>query len=116
MILTVRAHPDDPDQRPVVLTFQGCASAQMGAPNDEALHLHRLYESGLADVLWIGEVLDSSRIDEIAPMTVTPPPKHYILPLKEGVVEVLTESLTVTRAATDPPQAGTEQMPPNERP
>ncbi len=102
-VLSIAAHPDDDDQRRVVLTWTACSSTEFGAPNDEARHLHRLYERGLAEVLWIGLVLDSSRIDEFARMASQPPTTHYVIPLKECVVEVLATSLKISREGPQTP-------------
>ena len=59
--LAQRAHPDDPDQRCVVLRWDVASYTLMSPPNDEALYHHRLYEAGLKDVDWLGVVHDTSR-------------------------------------------------------
>ena len=38
--LTLKAHPDDHDQRDVVITFDRCRAAAQLPFNDEALHQH----------------------------------------------------------------------------
>lgn len=63
--LTLRAHPDDPDQRLVGLVWDGCLAARMEAPNDEAISGHRLHDLGLRDVRWLGEVFDSTLIADL---------------------------------------------------
>jgi hypothetical protein len=66
--LAQRAHPDDPDQRCVVLRWDVVSYALMGPPNDEARNRHRLYEAGLKDVDWLGVVRDSSLVADLRPM------------------------------------------------
>ena len=88
-VLAVRAHPDDNDRRCVVFVWRGTASACMGGPNDERIEDHRLYDKGLSEVLWLGEVL--------AEPPDTGPPLHHVLPLKECVVEVLAREFQVLR-------------------
>ena len=45
--LTLQAHPDDQDQRYVVITFDRCRAAAQLPFNDGALHLHPLYARGV---------------------------------------------------------------------
>jgi hypothetical protein len=47
--LTLRAHPDDPDQRSVGLVWNGCLATRMEPPNDEAISGHRLYDLGMKE-------------------------------------------------------------------
>jgi hypothetical protein len=49
-VLAARAHPDDSDQRNVVLVWSGVETATLGAPNDEAISGHRLWRHGLSEV------------------------------------------------------------------
>jgi hypothetical protein len=42
-VLALRAHPDDADQRCVVVVWAGTELASFGGPNDEARSGHRLY-------------------------------------------------------------------------
>jgi hypothetical protein len=63
--LRLRPDLDDSDQRDVVLIWTGCRSAEIGDPNDEALSGHRLYELGLSEVTWIGEVTNSESIAKL---------------------------------------------------
>jgi hypothetical protein len=95
--LAVAAHYDDQDQTAVVLVWDGCLVAEMGPPNDEARHTHPLFDEGLRDVLWLGEVLDSLRIATIANMVSKVPARHFVVPLKEGLVEAVADSVTVRR-------------------
>ena len=60
--LAVRPHPDDADQRNVVLVWEGVEFVSLSAPNDEAISGHRLWRAGLNDVLWLGLVEDSELI------------------------------------------------------
>jgi hypothetical protein len=63
--LVLRAHFDDVDQRLVSLLWGGCVAAVIEPPNDEALSGHYLYDKGLSDVLWAGEVLDGTWIADL---------------------------------------------------
>ena len=105
-LLTLRAHPDDPDRRGVVLEWSGSRFSCMSDPNDEAISGHRLFSKGLADVLWAGLVEhsgliadlerqnrvhplhDSSRFERLA---------HHVVLLKECVVEVVAREILVRR-------------------
>ena len=60
--LAVRPHPDDADQRNVVLVWEGVEFASLSAPNDEAISGDRLWRAGLDDVPWLGLVEDSELI------------------------------------------------------
>ncbi len=104
--LALNAHPDDPDGRCVVLTWTGCQFASMAPPNDEALSGHRLWIKGLQGLLWLGIVHDSELISGLELQNgVHPMPRgslfesltHYLLPLKECVVEVVARDLEVHR-------------------
>lgn len=97
--LALRAHPDDPDRRSVVLRWSAVQYALMAAPNDEALHRHRLYDRGLRNLLWIGVVRDSELVTALQPMSYSAePPQHYIVLTKEKVVEVVAGNLESLRA------------------
>lgn len=87
--LSLRAHPDDENQSRVVVEWSGTVAATMSDPNDEGLHTHPLYANGLDTLTWMGEVVGATA----APL------RHFILPLKEGVVEV---TATTFRVARDP--------------
>jgi hypothetical protein len=98
--LAQRAHPDDPDQRCVVLRWDVVHYALMSPPNDEGRHLHRLYEVGLKDVDWLGLVRDSNLLEGLRPALgpgVMFEPLHYVVVSKECVVEVLAENVNVFR-------------------
>jgi hypothetical protein len=108
--LAVRAHPDDPDQRCVVLRWDFAIVSTLGAPNDEGLHEHRLFEKGLRDLLWLGVVRDSVLVDQLRPMWHRVGdryalPMHFVLPLKECVVEVVAENVDVFRIDGHPRNA-----------
>lgn len=104
--LAVRAHPDDADQRNVVLVWDGVELASLSAPHDEAISGHRLWRAGLNDVLWLGLVEDSDLIAGLKKQNSVHPNHetrrydfldHYIASLKECLVEVVARSLTIHR-------------------
>lgn len=109
--LAQRAHPDDSDQRCVVLRWDGVIHAQMGPPNDEARSHHPLYDVGLQDILWLGIVRESSLVARLRPMwsrvgdDLHITPLHYLVVSKECVVEVLAENVDVFRIAGRPREA-----------
>lgn len=105
-LISLRAHFDDPDQRCVVFRWVGVRSATMSAPNDEAISGHRLSSRGLSGLLWAGQVLESSLIDELERQNRVHPYHdgsrfmelvHHIVLTKERTVEVIARSLTVGR-------------------
>jgi hypothetical protein len=98
--LTLKAHPDDHDQRDVVITFHECRAAARLPFNDEALHLHPLYARGLREVLWAGEVLDSTWLPARPASS-----RHFVFPLKECVVELLAGGLDVFRSTDQSPES-----------
>jgi hypothetical protein len=113
-VLAIEPQVDDPDQRPVVLRWEHCHASAMEPPNDEALDGHRLYDCGLKDVLWCGEVHDSSWITDLERRNRVHDQhdpaayerlRHFILPLKECVVEIVAETVSVHRAAGSTLQA-----------
>src|SRR4051794_15473553 len=61
-LLALNPHHDDAYQGCVVLAWSGTRTACMADPNDEAISGHRLYGSGLSEVLWAGVVRDSDAI------------------------------------------------------
>ena len=77
----------------------------MSAPNDEARHTHPLYNAGLRSLLWAGEVAGSSTLRDINAALHRGPLHHYIVPLKEGVVEVLADTCEVLRLDASPSEA-----------
>lgn len=104
--LTLRAHPDDPDRRDVVLEWSGSRFSSMSDPNDEAISGHRLFSKGLCDDLWAGLVehsnliLDLERQNRVHPLH--DPSRfqrmsHYVVLLKECVVEVAAGDMLVRR-------------------
>jgi hypothetical protein len=113
--LAQRAHPDDPDQRSVVLRWDVVSYALMGPPNDEARNQHRLYEAGLKDVDWLGVVRDSSLVVGLRPMfgrSAMFVPVHYVVVSKECVVEVLADKVEVFRIGGSPRQAAPSSLSP----
>lgn len=78
----------------------------MADPSDEAISGHRLYGSGLSEVLWVGAVRDSDAIDVLETQNRVHPYhdpsrfrglSHHVVLLKECVVEVVAESLSIQR-------------------
>lgn len=79
----------------------------MTPPNDEAISGHRLWDKGLSGVLWAGVVHGSSLIEELERQNRVHPLHraslfegltHYVLRLKEGVVEVVAREVAAQRA------------------
>jgi hypothetical protein len=110
-VLALGSHPDDTDHNCVVLVWSGTQETVMGAPNDEALPGHRLYEHGLAELRWAGVVEHSERIARLEQDNRIHPQHdarrfsrlhHYILPLKEDTLEVVAEAVTVQRRPGPP--------------
>ena len=105
--LALRAHPDDPDQRHLVLLWRRVEFAALSAPNDEAISGHPLWrEDGLGEVRWLGLVEGSRRVRTLADQNAAHPshdPRryefldHYIAPLKECIAEVVAGSVETHR-------------------
>lgn len=113
--LAQRAHPDDPDQRCVVLRWDVVHYALMSPPNDEARHQHRLYDAGLRNLDWLGVVRDSSLVAALRPMWSGVGgfiPLHYLVVSKECLVEVLAENVDVFRIGGTPRQAAPASLSP----
>ena len=97
---------DDQDNRCVVIVWNATRSVSLAPPNDEAISGHRLYGSGLSDVLWAGLVQDSEAIRSLEGQNRVHPSHdpahfaglvHYVIPLKECVIEVIAEAVAVQR-------------------
>lgn len=117
--LAQRAHPDDADQRCVVLRWDVVWYSVMGPPNDEALDQHRLYELGLKDTLWLGVVRESSLIESLRPMLhprAVFMPLHYVVRSKECVIEVVAENVDLMRLDGAPRHAAPRSLSPQSRP
>lgn len=104
--LALAPHDHDADQRMVLVVWEGARAASMQPPNDEALSGHRLYDKGLAGVGRAGEVLGTAWIDHLERVKRLHPRhdparfrtlRHFILPLKEGTVEVVAKDVSVRR-------------------
>ncbi|NHA70357.1 hypothetical protein [Phycicoccus flavus] len=100
--LALRAHPDDSDRRTVLLRFDLAVYALMTPPNDEALSHHPLSEHGLKELTWLGVVRDSTLVARLRPSwsrvaEMHLHPTHFILPLKECVVEVVAATVDLFR-------------------
>jgi hypothetical protein len=109
VVLALRPHFDDVDQRTVVLRFDGAVQSSMTGDNDEGRSHHRLYDRGLDRLLWLGTVKNTDWSWEQKPWR-TPPLRHFIAALKEGVVEVMAESVTVLRSDQAPGAAAVEAL------
>ena len=105
-VLAVNAHAGDASRDCVVFVWSGTSAAIMGSPNDEALSGHRLYQRGLSSLPWAGQVEHSEWIAKLERQNRVHPRHdaarfaglvHFILPLKEGTVEVVAENVTVVR-------------------
>jgi hypothetical protein len=105
-MLALNPHHGDPDRRCVVLVWSGARSASRADPNDEAISGHRLYERGLNKVLWAGDVRGSNAIRALEMQNRVHPyhdPSrfeglvHHVVLLKECVVEVVAEAVSVRR-------------------
>ncbi len=102
--LALRAHMDDPDQRSVVLAWADSVASAWSAINDEGRFAHWLYSLGLDKLLWLGVVQGSDwqvggRIPGPEPL------QHFIIGLKDGVVEVLATDVVVLRSDQPPLKA-----------
>ncbi|MFN8159355.1 MAG: hypothetical protein U0R68_18225 [Candidatus Nanopelagicales bacterium] len=95
--LALIAHASDEDRRAVVLVWSGCAAALMAPPNDEARIQHRLYNSGLRDLLWVGVVEGSEWAAAVDAMRAGSSVSHFVVLTKESTVEVLADALSVVR-------------------
>ena len=95
--LALSAHASDEDQRAVVLVWTGCAAALMAPPNDEARDQHRLYDSGLRELLWAGVVEGSEWAAAVDAMRAGSSGSHFVVLAKETTVEVLADAVSVVR-------------------
>ena len=105
-VLALKPHHNDTDRRCVVLVWSGTRSACLADPNDEAKSGHRLYQSGLSNVLWAGLVRDSETIVALERANRVHPYhdptrfeslQHHVILLKECAAEVVAEAVTVQR-------------------
>ncbi len=94
--------------RTVVIEWQGCRGAVLGDPNDEAFYGHRLYDKGLQDVLWAGEVHNSVWIATVERVNSVHPRhdperfanlRHFILRFKDSTFECITEGYRARKVA-----------------
>ncbi len=105
-VLALNPHVDDDDQRAVVLCWRSSSYQLMSSPNDEAISGHRLYDRGLKDVRWAGEVHGSELISALERQNSVhsrhDPAQfvglvHHVVLTKESTVEVVAGSVTVKR-------------------
>jgi hypothetical protein len=85
-VLALNPHDDDPDRRVVVFAWDGCEHAILGDPNDEGLVEHPLWNAGLQNLLGVGEVIGESLGERWGRQR-----RHWIVPLKECLVDVVAE-------------------------
>jgi hypothetical protein len=99
-VLALNAYMDDADQRCVVFRWKLAIAVALEPPNDEAIFGHRLYDRGLRDILWAGEVQHSAWIADLERRNRVHPYhqpasyadlRHWIFTLKEDVAEVVSE-------------------------
>jgi hypothetical protein len=116
--LGINPHFDDEDQRCVVLLWRSPCFAELGSPNDEALSGHRLYNKGLASIR-AGIVLSSELVARLERQNRVHPRHdpsrfkdlvHYVLPLKECVVEVVACSVSIERYEGSPARAAIQAI------
>ena len=109
-VLALEPHFADADQRQVVLRWEPPRLTLSSPPNDEAITGHRLYSHGLSRVMWAGEVIGSALIQAMETQNRVHPRhdparyaalSHHIVRTKEGVFEVVAESVTVERIEAD---------------
>src|SRR4249919_3098251 len=105
-VLALNPHRDDPNQRCVVMVWSDTRSACMADPNDEAISGHRLYGSGLSQVVWAGVVRESNLIRALETQNRVHPSHdptvygrltHYVILTRERVAEVVAESVSIQR-------------------
>ncbi len=90
--LVLQPHFNDPDSSRVVIFWTGVVDSQLGGPNDEGRHRHPLYDHGLSELLWAGEVFESESTREL---------RRFIVPTKESVVEVRARKVGWARIDPD---------------
>lgn len=111
IVLAARAHAGDADRRTVALRWFDAIVTKSEPFNDEARHRHPLHSAGLQSVLWIGAVVDSNWLKDLAPaLAVNRKLVHYVVPLKERVVEVIASGFDVVRFDGEPTAAVLEVL------
>jgi hypothetical protein len=99
-VLALNAHMDDADQRCVVFRWKRATAVGLEPPNDETISGHRLYDRGVRDILWAGEVQRSAWIADLERRNrvharhqaeLYEGERHYTFLLKENVAEVVSE-------------------------
>jgi hypothetical protein len=105
--LVLGAYFGDADQRHVVLVWRRARAVRMEPPNDKAISGHRLYDLGLREVHWVGEVRESALIADLERRNRVHPRhdprrydnlRHWVVRLKGRIVEVVAVSCEVQRA------------------
>lgn len=96
--LSLAPHFDDPDRRSVRLLWREAVASRFSAINDEGRWAHPLYSYGLDRLLWLG-VVDGSDW-KVGGRVERGPLQHFVIPLKECVVEMLAEDVEVLRGGS----------------
>jgi hypothetical protein len=87
-----------------IVEWIGCTSTSFGYPNEEALSGHRLWDRGLSEVHWCGEVLNSSWIAEMEIANrvhfMHDPAnwatlRHFILPFQDSTFECAADDYLI---------------------
>lgn len=60
-----------------------------------------LYSRGLDQVRWVGEVIDNAWRAEVSVAVAHVAAKHFVVPTKEVLVEVLADAMTCRREIAD---------------
>lgn len=103
-----RAFEEGREDERCLVTFHGCTSAKLGAPNDEALGGHPLSGRGLEyysahEVVrspWIAEILEINRVHPLHKDAHYDGLKHYVFCFHDTTFECLAESFEVKRNAS----------------
>ena len=104
--IVVEPRSDDTDAGWVCIRFHHAYGAVLGPPNDEARFGHRLWEAGLSEVHWCGEVLNSDWVHRLERQNSVHPRhdperwtdiRHFVLIFKEDTFEVLCRDVSVVR-------------------
>ena len=95
-----------------VLVFEGCAAVQFGYPNDEALHTHSLWRSGL-EFYGVFEVLASPWLQHLRTQNRSAFPehawgedlRHFIVTFHDSTFECLARDLSTSLSDDRPSSA-----------
>jgi hypothetical protein len=87
--------PFDPDQGPIVLTFEQCHSATFSPPNDENLRLSPLHPLGFG--WWASVIVRNSPWTALFPWRTSDNLLHYALLLKDHCFHALAANIRESR-------------------